>query len=387
MRPPLLRDPTGVPTPALLIDLDRVDANIRAVLAACGGDPARWRPHVKTAKAAAVMQRFLVHGITQFKCATTKEWRVLAALGAPDVLLAFPLAGVNAERARALFGAYPGTRASIVIEDAAQLMEWQDSGVGVFVDLNPGMDRTGQDPAATAQVVALAQAVAAAGCTLRGLHWYDGHAAATPADQRVAVAHAGYQRLLALVAAVRAAGVAVPEIIVAGTPAAPAALAFTHWAASGAAVQISPGTVVFNDRTSLAQLPDWGLQPAAVVLSRVVSHPRPGRVTLDAGHKTVSADAGLPTCAVLGHPDWTPGKPSEEHLPVDLPPGEGSPGELPPLGQTVELLPTHICPTVNNFDEALLVQDGQLVGPTPIDARGRDGFAPNGPKKGYLSGL
>jgi hypothetical protein len=66
----------------------------------------------------------------------------------------------------------------------------------------------------------------------------------------------------------------------------------------------SPGTVVFNDVTSLAQLRgEWGYKPAAVVLSLVVSHPRANLFTCDAGHKAVSADAGVPTCAVAGHPD------------------------------------------------------------------------------------
>ena len=60
-----------IPTPALLIYEDRVDANIRAVLSQCG-TTAQWRPHVKTAKIAGVMARYLTHGITNFKCATTQ---------------------------------------------------------------------------------------------------------------------------------------------------------------------------------------------------------------------------------------------------------------------------------------------------------------------------
>ncbi len=372
--PTFLDRPDGILTPALLIDLDRVDANIRAVLTVCGGDPARWRPHVKTAKAAAVMQRFLAAGVQHFKCATIKEWRVLAAIGAPDVLLAFPMVAANAERARAVFAAHPGTRGSILVEEEAHLAAWEGSGVGVFLDLNPGMDRTGNDPAAIERVVELAGAVRRAGCDLRGLHWYDGHLADAAAAQRDAVGHAGYDRLLELIDHLHAHGIGIAEIIVAGTPATPAALSYPAWGRTNAAVRVSPGTVVFNDRTSLAQLPGWGLQPAAVVLSSVVSHPRAGRVTCDAGHKTVSADSGTPTCEVLGQPDWVPAKPSEEHLPIDLP-AQAPP---PPIGTCIELLPTHICPTVNNFDEALLVRDGQLLAPTRVDARGREGMAPNG---------
>ena len=82
---PLLHEASAIPTPALLIDLDRVDTNIAAMIAQCGSAD-RWRPHVKTAKAAVVMQRYLAHGVTHFKCATTKELAVLLRLGAPDVL-------------------------------------------------------------------------------------------------------------------------------------------------------------------------------------------------------------------------------------------------------------------------------------------------------------
>ncbi|WP_423787656.1 hypothetical protein, partial [Klebsiella pneumoniae] len=80
---------------------------------------------------------------------------------------------------------------------------------------------------------------------------------------------------------------------------------------------MSPGTIAYNDATSLAQLPgEYGLRPAVLVLARVVSRPRKGMVTCDAGHKAVSADAGIPTCAVVGHAELTPLSPSEEHLPM-----------------------------------------------------------------------
>jgi D-serine deaminase-like pyridoxal phosphate-dependent protein len=373
MPPTFLTDTAGIPTPALLIDLARVDANIAAIIAQCGGDASRWRPHVKTVKAAVVMQRLLDAGVQHFKCATTKELAVLLRLGAPDVLLAFPAVGATAARARELLAAHPSTRGSILVESEAHLAAWQNSGVGVFLDLNPGMDRTGGDPTSVEGVRGLIDAVIAAGCELRGIHWYDGHLAAAPDAERDAVGFAGYDRLLTLVAALTNANIPIDELIVAGTPATPVALQYSRWSSTQSTVRVSPGTVVFNDRTSLAQMPvSWGLVPAAVVLSTVVSHPRAGRVTTDAGHKAVSADAGTPTCDVLGHPTWRPAKPSEEHLPVDLPDGEA----LPAIGTTVELLPTHICPTVNNFDQAILVEAGRMVGTTPIDARGREGLSP-----------
>jgi D-serine deaminase-like pyridoxal phosphate-dependent protein len=203
----------------------------------------------------------------------------------------------------------------------------------------------------------------------RGLHWYDGHVSGLDAGAREAVAHAGYDRLATLVAQLGAVGIQVAEIVVAGTPAAPCALSYTGWDQLRAEVQVSPGTVVYNDFTSLEQLPDWGLAPAALVLATVISHPRPGRFTCDAGHKSVSADAGVPTCEVVGHADWLPSKPSEEHLPIDCPAGD-----VPAIGTSVLLLPRHVCPTVNNFDEALLVRAGRVERAAAVTARGRDGI-------------
>jgi D-serine deaminase-like pyridoxal phosphate-dependent protein len=100
----------------------------------------------------------------------------------------------------------------------------------------------------------------------------------------------------------------------------------------------------------------------------VVSHPTAHRITCDAGHKAVSADAGVPTCSVLGHPEHQPHKPSEEHLPIDLPVD----CPAPPVGEYLYLVPRHVCPTVNNFDYALLVVDGKITGTERVTARGRE---------------
>jgi len=105
-----------------------------------------------------------------------------------------------------------------------------------------------------------------------------------------------------------------------------------------------------------------------LVLTRVVSWPNKSVVTCDAGHKSVSADAGVPTCVVVGHPELVPLTPSEEHLPL------GSTEEMrrPQVGEALYLLPRHVCPTVNNFDSALLVRDGQITSVEKVSARGRE---------------
>ena len=90
------------------------------------------------------------------------------------------------------------------------------------------------------------------------------------------------------------------------------------------------------------------------------------------GHKAVSADAGVPTCVVAGHPELTPLAPSEEHLPMALNSWRQPGNQSPQLGDALYLLPRHVCPTVNNFDSALLVQDGQIASVEKVTARGRE---------------
>ena len=130
-------------TPALAVYADKVDANIEAALRMMNGDANRWRPHIKTVKMQWVIERLLHYGVRQFKCATTRELAMACAAGAPDVLLAFPVTGPHARRVREIADEHNGTRVSVLVENAAQAALWRDSHIGIFVDVNPGMDRTG----------------------------------------------------------------------------------------------------------------------------------------------------------------------------------------------------------------------------------------------------
>jgi D-serine deaminase-like pyridoxal phosphate-dependent protein len=241
--------------------------------------------------------------------------------------------------------------------------------VGLFIDVNPGMNRTGVEQDRVETIIEIAHSIESAGLTFRGLHYYDGHLSKYDLDDREPVAHRGYDRVMGLASALDQAGLPVGEVVTAGTPAFPCTLSYAPFRNAPFLHRASPGTIVYNDCTSLAQLPaDYGYRPAAVVVSTVVSHPSGGLLTCDAGHKTVSADAGVPTCAILGRGDLLPLRPSEEHLPVESSAG----GPLPALGEALYLVPKHICPTVNNFDHALIVEDNRIVGVERVTARGRE---------------
>jgi len=356
-------------SPALVVYPDLIASNIARTLHLLGGDANRWRVHIKTAKLDYTLRMLVDRGLRNFKCATTLELLEACRAGANDVLFAYPAVGANARRVREIADAFRDARISALAENEEQVQQWQGSLVGVFLDINPGMNRTGIEQGHRDEVLDLVRAVGNAGLEFRGLHYYDGQHGGLEEQERTIAAHTGYDSLLSLVSEIERIGVGVPEVITAGTPTLPCSLAYEGFRGKGFVHRVSPGTVVYNDATSLAQLPgEYGYRPAVLVLTRVVSRPRAGVVTCDAGHKAVSADAGVPTCVVMGHPELTPLSPSEEHLPMAV--AGGSAGLQ--VGDALYLLPRHVCRTVNNFDCALLVRDGQIESVERVSARGRE---------------
>lgn len=359
-----------VMTPALAIYPDIVEANIDATIRVLGNDPERWRPHVKTSKLGFVMRKLVERGVTSVKCATTLELRTVAEAGAKDILVAYPMVGANARRVRAFAEAHPELRISALVETSEQVSAWVGGRVGLFIDLNPGLNRTGIEQDRVDEVITLAGKIEESGLIFRGLHYYDGQLGRyEDLAAREIVAHSGYDQLMLIVEDLNKAGLIVEEVVTAGTPAFPCTISYKPFADAQFIHRASPGTVVYGDFTSQGQLPaEYGYRPAAVVVTAVVSRPTAHRVTCDAGHKSVSADAGVPTCSVLGHPGYVPDKPSEEHLPINIPAGEAE----PKVGNYLYLVPRHVCPTVNNFDHAMLVRQGKITGIERVTARGRE---------------
>jgi D-serine deaminase-like pyridoxal phosphate-dependent protein len=357
-----------VVTPALIVYLDRVDANLDATIAIAGNDPGRLRPHVKTAKLARVIHRFVERGIYQCKCATTLEFATACQAGMRDVMVAYPMVGANAQRIRELSACYPHVELSVLVDDRKHLEHWE-LPTGIFLDVNPGMDRTGVNPEDVRNAVALVRSIAASGHRFRGLHYYEGHLGTVPFEERRLLAARGYERLAQLAEAVEDAGFRVGEVITSGTFVSMFAYSFPAFAQARFVHRVSPGAAVYGDLNTLEHLPaHYGYRPAALVATRVVSHPRPDLFTCDAGLKAVAGFAGLPNCAVLGRPDLVPQRMSEEHLTLQAPPGAG----LPEIGSVLYLVPRHGGLTVNNFTEALVVSAGGEITVEKVTARGHE---------------
>ena len=367
---PYLPDPdlaARLLTPALAVHLDRVRSNVRRILELLGGDANRWRPHVKTTKLPPVWRLLAAEGIRHFKCATTRELDVLlATLSAAgvedaDVLVAYPHRQPALGRLAEIAERHPEARVSVLVEDAT-LCDDVPEPLSLFVDVNSGMDRTGI-PAEDLEEIRRVQR--AAGPRYRGLHWYDGHLHEADVDARAAAIERGLERVADTILALDAA---TPELITAGTPAFLGSRDSKALARCPDTVhRVSPGTVVFHDLRSELENEALGLTPAAVVLTRVISHPAPDLATCDAGSKSIAAEAGTPICAVIGHPELTARAPSEEHLPFRV-----DPARRPARGTLLALVPMHVCPTVNLAEETLLFDRGQFVSAAAIEARAHE---------------
>src|SRR6266478_49204 len=179
-------------TPALLLYPEIIAANIDRTVELLGGNPDRWRPHIKTAKLGYTARMLVARGIRNFKCATTLELLVACQCGAADVLLAYPSVGANALRVREIAEQFPQVRISVLAEDEHQIRQWRGSSVGIFLDINPGMNRTGIEQSQSGEVVALVRAIGADGLEFRGLHYHDGQYGGLEERERTEVAHDGY---------------------------------------------------------------------------------------------------------------------------------------------------------------------------------------------------
>jgi D-serine deaminase-like pyridoxal phosphate-dependent protein len=346
-------------TPALIVFMDAVRENVRRLIARASPD--RLRVHVKTTKIPEVFAEIACAGVRAFKCATPREMEhLLACLRGHaiegDVLVAYPHTGPNLARIGDLARADARTRVSILIEDPDAVAEVPPH-LGIFVDVNPGMNRTGVPMADRRRI---AEVKRRAGDRFRGVHHYEGHVHSAPFAERKATCEGLYADLAALCSELGG----VPEVVTSGTPSFAAALDSEHL--RGLHHRVSPGTVVFHDLRTHEECEELDFVPAAVVLSRVVSHPSERRVTCDAGSKAIAAEAGDPIAAALGRPGIVAETPNEEHLPFRV-----IDGEAPRRGDTLLLFPRHVCPTVNLAEEAVLI-DGGASRVVPVKARAHD---------------
>ena len=194
------------------------------------------------------------------------------------------------------------------------------TAVDVLIDLNVGQHRTGIAPGPAAAEL-YASFARLPGLRPGGFHVYDGHNHEESFADRQALALRGLEPVLALRDAVQKKGLPVPCIVAGGTPTFPV---YARLDLPG--LELAPGTCFLHDDGYGSRFADLvGFQPAALLLTRVISRPTPTRITLDLGYKAVASDppAGK-RCVLLNVPDYQAILQNEEHLVIETPAAERS---------------------------------------------------------------
>lgn len=361
-----IADTSQIFSPAMIIYRDLVEANIREMVR-IAGSPARLRPHCKTHKMKQVCELQKQAGITKHKCATLAEAEMLAQAGIEDIFLAYNPVGPNIGRCIAFLKQYPQVRLLVTADHPQPIAQLgaaaSAAGVslGVLLDLDAGMHRTGVAPGPDALRV-YATIAATPGLTPAGFHLYDGHNNQKDVAQRAAGVQAAWQAASSLRRDVEKAGFPVPRIVAGGTGAFP-----IYAQIDDPVIELSPGTVVFHDWGYGDAFPDLHFQPAALLLTRCISRPTPDRATFDLGYKAVASDP--PAGNRLTFPDLPDAKAvlqNEEHLVLET----AEAGRFAP-GDELLAIPRHVCPTSALHKFVYVVSGGRVVDTWEVAARDR----------------
>ena len=353
-----------LPSPLIVVDLDRMEANLRRL-----HDYARrhgidlW-PHTKTHKSTLLGRAQLDTGAVGLTVAKPGEAEVFADADLGPLLMHFPPVGKDvSDRLAIVARQVPLTVALESLESAEHLsrsLVSAGTSAEVLIELDTGLGRTGtKDPAAA---VALALEIERLpSVEVVGLSTYPGHLRGAPDSVRAGLAEVDVilrdarDRFLN-------AGLSCQRISGGSTP--------TRYLTHETCVnELRAGTAIFLDRQSADSEPELHIDACALSVEvTVVSTALPGRIVIDAGSKTLTSDphpeGGFG--AVVGHPDLAIVGLNEEHGYVDL--GSSEAGFA--VGDRLSIVPNHVCACVNLHDFVLGVRRGTVERLIEVEARG-----------------
>lgn len=369
LQPSLYESTAGMETPALLVDLDTMDANIRDYAAFAADNGIRLRSHVKTHKNAEIARR--QHKFSDgggIACQTLGEVEVMAKNGLDDVYLSYQVVGERKLR-RLVWLAQKLDRFATTVDGPGNVHPLQavaadhDVTIDVILEIDVGVGRTGVAPGRPA--LEMANFVAdQPNLNFRGILAYEAHVksqAETRAEYEK-YCTAAMDRAQETVELLESEGVSVEEVKVGGT--ATSKYSGTH----PVVTEINPGMYPFMDVGELEHRP-FDVEKddcAATVLTTVISKPAADRAVVDAGSKTLSMDK--PQYPVPKHRDDIEYvNASEEHGWLDVSDAE-DPVEV---GDRLEFIVPHVCTTINLHDTIVGVRNGRVEELWDVQARGK----------------
>lgn len=339
-----------IPTPALLVDLDVMEFNLRLMADFFADKPSKLRPHFKNHKAPMLAWKQLRAGARGVTCATLREAEILVEHGVDDILIANEITGEwKADRLAVLAR---NAQILICVDSAATIRDLgraqRNSGTNlqVLIDIDTGLGRCGVQPGQPA--VDLARLAVEEGLTVRGVSGYEGHLQPLlPGPERDQKVRAVCRDLVATKSAIDAAGIQTDTVSTGGTG------TFAVCGRFPGITEIQAGSYLLMDtQYQLRQVP---FQRALTILASVISLRGRDHAVLDCGLKELSAERGLSTVKDLA--GVTLRALHAEHGLLHLEEGSGRSLEV---GQKVELWVHYSDATVNLHTSLYGVRHGQI---------------------------
>lgn len=346
----------NIDTPAVLIDIDRVEANLQRFQAYADRHGLAVRPHIKTHKLPRFALRQVELGAVGITCQKLGEAEIMADAGLSDILIPYNIVGA-AKLAR-LLALHGRTTLRVTADSAATVaglartFAQSAKPLEVLVECDTGMGRCGvQTPEEALELAKLIDA--ARGLRFKGFMTYPKTGAVEANEAFLARAKA-----LAIAASLE------PGIVSnGGSP--------DMWRAHEVrtATEHRPGTYIYMDRFQVSKGAGSWDDCALTVLATIVSRPTENRAIIDAGSKSLTSDTfGMEGFGrIVEHPDAVITSLSEEHGTVDI----SRCARKPDIGDRVRVIPNHACVVSNLFDTVTLISNDRIVAVEPVAARGR----------------
>jgi D-serine deaminase-like pyridoxal phosphate-dependent protein len=348
---------TELVTPALVLDLPAAKVNIGRMAERIRGLPAEIRPHIKVHKSPELARLQVEAGAIGLSTATVWEAIVLVRSGLDHIFVVNTVAGPA--KLKALAELARDADIMVAVDDAANIDAWSraavaaGSTIGVFVEVDTGMDRCGVD--GPAEALAIARHVAdSPALRLLGITGYEGHCSLTPdSDERLAKERTAMAFFVDIADLLERHDLPMPIRSAGGT-------ATWDWTAAYPGItEIQAGTYVVMDNFHGRMV--GGFEHALTVQATVISR-RPDRLVVDAGGKSMGAGD---LASIVDHPELVPFRFDEEHGVFEIR-GETSLR----VGEPVALIPGYSPSTVNWYDAYHVVEDNMVVDIWPVIPRG-----------------
>ena len=366
-----LRSPYDLPTPCLLIDRERTEDNIRMMQERADSLGLKLRPHIKTHRMPYFAKMQVEAGAAGIACAKIGEAEVMADAGINDIFIANEVVGIDKyERLRDLHRRIHvriGIDNKIQLAQMEQVFASEEKPLEVLMEYEVGEVRSGivED----VQLIELVDAIKKCNhVVLKGIFSHEGHTyKADNAEDCVRKANIAYERTVRAANMIRDLGVDIDTVSIGATP------SIMNGAYLEGITELRLGTYIFFDVGQSKAINDFS-HCAATVLASVISKPHGERVVMDSGAKAlVSQNRPTGICATKGFGAIK----GAEHINIEnlfdehavLNSAEFR--DMVEIGDKVEVIPSHICPTVNLYDKAYLVSEGKIIDEIPVECRGK----------------